>query len=452
MNSKTKLKFLNGLFVPIDISLLVYFRIIFGAIMLWEVVRYLDSGWIASYWINPTFHFTFYGFDWVRPWRGDLMYFHFFAMGILSIFIIFGYKYRICATLFFLAFTYMFLLEQARYLNHFYLVVLISFVMIWLPANRAFSIDAKRNPKLRTDTIPAWPLWVLRAQIGVVYLLGGIAKLNHDWLIRAEPMRMWLAARTDLPVLGQFFTEEWLVYVFAHSAFFLDLLAVPFLLWRRSRLIAFGLLVSFHLLNWQLFSIGIFPWFMIFATLVFFSPDWPRRLVYFFRRIPQKKKSPIFNFRIGEKEKKIITVLFLVFLTIQVMIPLRHYFIPGEVSWTEEGHNFSWHMKLRDKDNYVLEFYATDPTTGKTWEIDPREELSNRQFRKMGSRPDMIQLYAHHLADVLRDEGYDQIEIRAKVIVSLNGREPQLLIDPDVNLAEQPRTLFPKQWIIPLKD
>jgi len=155
---------------------------------------------------------------------------------------------------------------------------------------------------------------------------------------------------------------------------------------------------------------------------------------------------------IGEKEKKIITVLFLVFLTVQVMIPLRHYFIPGVVSWTEEGHNFSWHMKLRDKDNYVLEFYATDPTTGKTWEIDPREELSGRQFRKMGSRPDMIQLYAHHLADVLRDEGYDQIEIRAKVMVSLNGREPQLLIDPDVNLAEQPRTLFPKQWILPLKD
>jgi len=420
--------------------------------MLWEVVRYLDSNWIASYWIDPTFHFTYFGFDWVRPWPGDLMYFHFFAMGILSIFIIFGYKYRISAILFFLAFSYMFLLEQARYLNHFYLVILVSFVMIWLPANRAFSIDAKRNPKLRTDTIPAWPLWVLRAQMGIVYLLGGIAKLNHDWLVRGEPMRMWLEARTDLPVLGQFFTEEWLVYVFVYSAFFIDLLALPFLLWRRSRLITFGILVSFHLLNWQLFSIGIFPWFMIFATLIFFSPDWPRRLVYFIRRIPQKKKSQIFNFTINAKEKKIITVLFLVFLTVQVMIPLRHYFIPGVVSWTEEGHNFSWHMKLRDKDNYVLEFYATDPTTGKTWEIDPREELSYRQYSKMSTRPDMILLYAHHLAEELREEGIDQIEIRAKVMVSLNGREPQLLIDPEVNLAEQPRILLPKPWILPLKD
>jgi len=152
-----------------------------------------------------------------------------------------------------------------------------------------------------------------------------------------------------------------------------------------------------------------------------------------------------------EQTKKIITILFLSFLVIQIVIPLRHHFYPGEVSWTEEGHNFSWHMKLRDKEAYYIVFYATDPTSGKTWEINTINELTDRQYDKMSTRPDMILLYAHHIADELRQDGYDQIEVRVAVLASLNNREPQLLINPDVNLAEQARTLQPKPWIIPLK-
>jgi hypothetical protein len=35
-------------------------------------------------------------------------------------------------------------------------------------------------------------------------------------------------------------------------------------------------------------------------------------------------------------------------------------------------------------------------------------------------------------------------------MASLNGREPQPLIDPVVDLATQPRTLAPASWIVPL--
>jgi len=252
------------------------------------VAGYFDHNWIDRYWIEPPFHFSYYGFDWVYPWPGDLMYLHFVVLGILASFIMIGFKYRISAILFFLGFTYIFLVDQATYLNHFYLICWISFLMIFVPANRAFSIDVLRNKKLRTDTIPAWPIWLLRAQIGIVYFFGGIAKLNSDWIL-GEPMRLWLSYRTDFPIFGQFFTEELTVYSFAYGALLVDLLVVPFLLWKKTRLTAFCIVTIFHIMNHFLFFIGIFPWFMIFATLLFFSPDWPRRLVNFVRKKPIEK-------------------------------------------------------------------------------------------------------------------------------------------------------------------
>jgi len=445
---------LQKLFEPSDVASLVYFRIIFGAIMLWEVYRYFDHDWIPIYWIEPVFHFTYYGFDWIRPLPGDAMYLHFIVMGILSVCIIIGFKYRIATILFFFAFSYMFLVEQSRYLNHFYLVSLVSFVLIFVPAHKAFSIDSWWNKKLRTDFVPAWSLWLLRFQIGVPYFFGGIAKINEDWL-SGKPLDSWLADRADtFPILGELFTETWFVYFFAYSGFLLDLLVVPFLLWKRTRIFAYGLIVSFHLLNWQLFSIGIFPWFMIFATLMFFDPSWPRQIIKKFRTVKKSKivKESPSKITSLTKNQKIILSLFFIFIIFQIAMPLRHYAYPGNVSWTEEGHNFSWHMKLRDKDNDYIQFFATDPKTGDFWLIDPSDDLTDRQVSKMSNRPDMILQYGHYLAEKFREHGYDDIEITVDVISSLNGREPQSLIDPEVNLAEQPITILPKSWIVPLEN
>src|SRR5687767_11157820 len=172
----------SALFKPVDISFLVYFRIAFGAIMLWEVYRFFTSDWITRYYVEPAIHFTYYGFSWVKPWPGRGMYVHFFVLAVAATCIIIGFCYRTAAAVFFLGFTYVFLLDQARYLNHFYLICLISFLLVFLPANRAVSLDALLSRKIRSDTVPAWALWVLRAQVGIAYFFGGIAKLNSDWL------------------------------------------------------------------------------------------------------------------------------------------------------------------------------------------------------------------------------------------------------------------------------
>ena len=440
-------------FARIDIASLVYFRIAFGAILLWEVWRYFDHDWIRRYWIEPSFHFTYYGFGWARPWPADGMYIHFVALGALAVLIILGLWYRLGAILFFLGFTYMFLLEQARYLNHFYMVALVSFLMIFMPANRAFAIDALRRPQIRSDTAPAWTIWLLRFQIGLVFFFGGIAKLNPDWLA-GEPVRMWLADRADYPFIGPFVAEEWMVYRFVIGGILIDLFIAPALLWRRTRPFAFIVAIIFNLTNAWIFQIGIFPWMMIAAALIFFSPDWPRRIfgVLFQRSRAARPKTgpPILPVALGSREILTITLLGL-YVAVQLLVPFRHFLYPGNPSWTEEGHRFAWHMKLRNKNSRAT-FFVTDPTTNLDRTVDPTEYLTRWQARKMAGRPDMILQFAHHLARQAREEGHQNAQVRAQVRTSLNGRERQLLIDPDVDLAAQPRTLKPAPWILPLTE
>jgi hypothetical protein len=430
----------------VDIASIAFFRIAFGAVMLWEVWRYFNYGWISRYYIEPVFHFTYFGFDWVRPWTGNGMYYHFFALGVFAAFIMVGFLYRISATLFFLGFTYVFLLDQARYLNHFYLVILVSFLLIFVPAHRALSIDSLIRPGLRSETVPAWALWLIRAQVAAPYVFGGIAKLNEDWL-RGEPLRAWLAGQTDFPVLGSFFTEEWMVYLFSYGGLLLDLFVVPALIWRRTRPFAIIAAFSFHLVNNSLFEIGIFPWFMMAGTLMFLPPEWPRYILRFWKRSGDTPAPYPQNYSL--KQKYIIAGLLGLFLGYNVLMPLRNHLYPGDVAWTEEGHRFSWRMKLRDK-AATADFTATDPVSGRTWQIRKSTYLKSWQRGEMSSRPDMIVQFAHYLADNFRRQGYSQIEVRANVSASLNSRPEQLLIDPDVDLAKEPRTLQPVSWILPL--
>jgi len=203
--------------------------------------------------VEPRFHFAFYGLDWIRPWPGVGMELHWLALGVLATGIMLGIWYRISATLFFIGFSYVFLLDQARYLNHFYLVGLISFLMIFVPAHRYFSLDALLKPQLSTRLVPAWSVWLLRFQVGVPYFFGGIAKLNADWL-RGEPLRTWLAHRTDFPLIGQFFTNDAVVWPMTYGSLFLDLFAVFLLTNRRTRVFGYLAIIAFHFMNSRFFQ------------------------------------------------------------------------------------------------------------------------------------------------------------------------------------------------------
>jgi len=259
-----KRRFIDPLFEEVDASSLVALRVMFGVIMLWECWRFWSKGWIERHYIAPEFFFKYYGFEWVHPWPGDGMYWHFAALAVLALLITLGVLYRAATVLFFLAFTYVFLLDQARYLNHFYLVILISVALMVIPA-----------PTLRAQT-PAWAIWLFRLQFEVMYIYAGIVKVNADWL-RLEPMGMWLARRDDFYLLGDLFQQDWVVAVASYGAILLHIIGAPLLLWKVTRGWVMVIYFAFHLMNHFMFNIGIFPWVAMAGTLIFLEPDWPRR-------------------------------------------------------------------------------------------------------------------------------------------------------------------------------
>jgi len=431
----------RALLAPIDVAPIVVFRIAFGVCLGCEVVRYFAHGWIRRYWIEPAFHFTYYGFGWVRPWPGAGMYVHVGALGVLAMCIAVGYRYRLASALFFVGFAYVFLLDEARYLNHFYLITLLAFLLVFVPGERAASIDARRDPSIARGTAPAWTLWLLRAQVAIAYVYAGIAKINPDWLA-GEPMRARLARRTAYPVVGRWFTDERVVWGFTYGGLVVDLAVVPLLLWRRTRPLGFALAVSFHLMNATLFDIGIFPWLMLGATLLFLPPP-ALRPVLARAGIDLPAPTPA----VEPPPPRVVTATLAVYLLLQLVVPLRHFVYPGNVDWTEEGHRFSWHMMLRDKDADVR-FVVSDAE--RTWEVEPEDYVAGFQAEEMPSRPDMILQLAHHIADDLRAKGHRDVHVRARAWASLNGRPRQLLIDPSVDLAAEPRTLRHARWIRPL--
>ena len=482
---------IRTLFSPVPSDSLVIFRVAFGLIMVWEVWRYWSYGWIEQYYIKPDFYFKYWGFEWVQPWAGDGMYLHFIAMAVVSAFIALGLFYRASMVAFFVIFTYIFLLDQTRYLNHFYLVILFGAMLIFVPANRAWSLDRYIFPKLQehNDQVPWWAVWVLRLQMGLVYFYAGIAKINPDWL-RLEPIRMWMADRTDYPIVGPWIDSEFVAFNMSYGGLALDLFGFPFLVWRRTRLIAFGFFLFFHSSNKFLFSIGIFPYMALAATTIFLAPDWPRKLWDWLlaKDLEQKTEaddqgplasldsSPTVDVEPEGPEaivdpgptaapapaasttfqlrpyQRFIVVLWGLYFAYQILMPLRHFTYPGRVSWNESGHRFAWHMKLRSKGGRV-KFVVVDPATGERWQVDPRDHLQGKQTRKMSTRPDMLLQFVKYLETVWEEErGISDVEIYANSKVSLNGRRYVTFVDPKVDLTTKHEDHRPRDWIVPLDE
>lgn len=481
------------LFAPVDIGMLAFFRIAFGLLMAFEAFHYLNEGWVGRHYIEPDFHFTFYGLSWVKPWPGWGMYATFGAMLVLGLMIAAGFLYRVAAFFFALNFAHIFLVEESYYLNHFYLITIVSFLMVLLPANRAWSVDAWLRPSLFSTTAPAWTLWLLRFQIGVAYFYGGIAKINPDWA-RGEPMRATLAEQVNkFPLLGQWFTEEWMVWGFSWGGLAFDLLIVPALMWRRTRWPAFIAALAFNLSNSIMFDIGIFPWFMVCASILFFPADWVKVEPPQPAEPPKKQKGSRSSTPVSPapppqmpvpslQAQRLIVAALAAWVVIQIVVPFRHLLYPGDVSWTEEGHYFAWHMKLRRK--YGTTTFRAVAPDGKEYselklvefatpalkarmnsrveELYPEERrrqpegeflyISGRQRKKMAGRPDMILQYAHFLRDEFARHGLGDVAIYCDSSISLNGRAPQPLVDPTVDLAKVERSLRPATWIVPLTE
>ncbi len=430
---------------PISAASLAVFRIGFGLMMAGALLRFLARGWVQEFLISPSYHFTYYGFSWIKVWPAWGLYLHFFILILAALGVAFGFYYRISISIFFLGFTYLELMDKSLYLNHYYFISLVSGLMIFLPLNRFWSWDAKRDPKLYSPFLPTWPLYILRSQLGLVYFFAGIAKLKVDWLFHAQPLKIWLAANSHFPVLGSIFHWDGVAYAMSWIGALFDL-TIPFWLsWKKSRPWAYGVVVSFHIITWKLFPIGMFPWIMIFSTLIFFEPNWPLRCLKKIKKLDLNSTltiSPSLHFSPKQAWG------WGLFFVIQILMPLRHHLYPGNVLWNEEGFRFSWKVMLMEKTG-VVDYWVRDPKTGRTWEVSPREYLKPNQMEEFSTQPDMILALAHHIAKDFDQRGIKNVEVRVRTQTSLNGRAPQALIDPNEDLAQAQDKLTPQPWILP---
>lgn len=444
--------FSNEMVRPIDGAPLACFRILFGALMIYEMYRFFSMDKIGRYYTNLDFYFTYELFSWVSPWPEPWIYIHFLAIGLFGFFVMIGLFYRISIILLFLAYTYHFLLDQAHYFNHYYLIILVSFLMIFVDAHKVASVDRLRksfNNKTDQDLVPYWNIFILQAQIIILYFFGGIAKINADWLA-GEPIRMWLHARADWAVMGDFFVTEYATYFYGYGGLLFDLTIGFFLIWRRTRLFAFVAIVFFHLMNYYLFWIGIFPFFGIASIILFVDPKWCRKI---FLRI-NMPKLPIAWHEGKKLHRYWVSSFVILYLIVQIFLPLRHWLYQNHVHWTEEGHRFAWHMKLRSKSANKLDFWVIDHKNGKKYKATYHDYLSPRQIRKMSTRPYMILQFAHHIRDQFIERGIVENPIvRVDSWVSLNGRPHQQLIDPNVDLAKEDlKVIGSYSWILPFKN
>jgi hypothetical protein len=429
----------------IGIEPLITFRILFGGLLFFGTLRFLSAGWIEKLYVEPPFFFKYYGFHWVENLPPNGMYGLYILVALSALGIALGLFYRWSVLFFLLSFSYAQLIDLTNYLNHYYLVILLAFLLLFLPANRAFSLDTWRKPALKRSHIPAWCIYILMLQIGLVYFYAGLAKLNPDWLFQAMPLAVWLPTKADFPLLGPLFEQYWVAFAFSWFGALYDLSITFFLLNRRTRPWAYVAVIIFHLLTKLLFNIGLFPLIMIFNTLIFFSPSFHQRLLSFlgYRPLASAKKYTLPRF-----ENSVFKTVLTAYFIFQLLLPLRHLYYPGPILWTEEGYRFSWRVMLIEKSGTAT-FTVKDTKSKRQSEVINANHLTPFQEKQMAIQADFILQYAHYLADYYqKNYGFVSPIVTVQSHVALNGRSSKSFVAPQIDLTKIRDDWSPKKWIL----
>ncbi|MGC1240715.1 MAG: HTTM domain-containing protein [Chryseosolibacter sp.] len=428
---------------------LAVFRIALGLLLFGSIVRFWAKGWIHELYIEPRHFFPFYGFGFVRP-LGEYTYLLFAVCAICALMVAAGFFYRYASAGLFLIFTYIELIDKSTYLNHYYFISMVSLMMVFLPAHVYFSIDAWRNRKILSNRIPQWSLDSLKLFVCMVYFFAGLAKINSDWLLHAQPLRIWLPAKNDLPIIGSLFNHEWVAYAFSWAGCLYDL-SIPFLLLSpRTRLFGYAAVVIFHVLTAILFPIGMFPYIMMATALIFFSAEFHQRILSRIGRWLKTNTAFIHpdNVRSASiSSGQILPIAFGIFLLIQAAMPFRYTLYPDELFWAEEGYRFSWRVMLMEKAGY--EQFTVKDAEGKHAIVDNREFLTPLQEKMMSTQPDMILQYAHMLRDHYAAAGFRSPEVYVDSYVALNGRLGKPMVHERTDLSKEKESFSHKPWILP---
>ena len=415
---------------------IITLRRFFAVLVLFSSIRFIGKGWIETQILSPVWLFPFDGFEWIpRPNAQGAMGL-FVGMIAGGCMLLAGKTQRLGALLFLVCFTYVEVLDKSNYLNHYYFVSIVAFLFLLIPAKASKSM------------VPRIYVFSFRIIIAIVYFYAGIAKLNADWMLDAQPLRLWLPQHSSLPLIGPLFKLKGTAYLFSWMGAAFDLLA-PFALFsNRLRPFFYPVLVVFHVLTWILFPIGVFPWVMIACTTVFFRDEWHinlwRRLPWAPLHIPSKN-STHFPMTFWDKNIKGLLVFFLLF---QLVFPWRYLAHKGNSYWHEFGYRFAWKVMLMEKAGYTTYYIENEAGQKQVFPIE--NFLSPNQLKMVGAKPDLIVQAAHLIHAHWKRENNENIKVSAEVWTTLNGRRSQLMIDPFVDLATVKNDWSERNYVLPL--
>ena len=433
----------NFLFRHIDNSGLIVFRIIFGLLCFLESAGAVFTGWVRRTLVEPEFTFSFIGFEWLQPLPGDWMYVYYIVMGVFGLLIMVGYKYRFSMFMFATMWTATYLMQKSSYNNHYYLLFILSYLMVLLPANHYASLDVKLNPSLKKVSMPSWCKWVFVIQLFILYSYASIAKLYPDWL-DTTVVALLMKGKANYPLIGELLQHKSIHYFIAYGGILFDGLIIPLLLFKPTRKIAFFASIFFHLFNSIVFQIGIFPYLSLAFSLFFFEPKSVRNLFLKHKMLYTQNEVIIPSY------KNLLIGVFSIYFLIHIALPLRHHFIKDDVLWTEEGHRLSWRMMLRAKSGSV-NYRVIDNATNELIPIKLDDYLTKKQQRGASTKPDVIWQFAQHLKEDFAKKG-KTVQVYVRTYVSVNGKRSKQLVDPEVDLANEEWHHFKHHdWILPSK-
>lgn len=434
----------NWLFKHIDNSALIVFRIIFGLLCFLESVGAIFTGWVKHTLVDPDFTFNFIGFEFLQPLPGNGMYYYYAIMGIFGLLIMVGYKYRFSMFAFTIMWSATYLMQKSSYNNHYYLLMLLSGIMVFLPAHKYASVDVKLNPEIKSYSMPKWCRWVIIIQLFIVYTYASVAKFYPDWL-DTSVIKMMMEGKKHYVFVGDFLQQKWLHYVLAYGGILFDGLIIPLLLFKPTRKYTFIVSIFFHVFNSFIFQIGIFPYLALAFSLFFFPAEKIQKLFL------KKKTCYTAEEIVIPKLKTLLIIGFSIYFIIQIGLPLRHHFIEDNVLRTEEGHRLSWRMMLRIKSGQTS-YWIENKDSRKRTHIDLNKYLSTKQKRSVSTKPDVMWQFAQRLKQDFKNKGQD-VAVYINCKVSINGKPYKTLINPDIDIANVEWDVFNhSNWILPLKE
>ena len=448
--------FSEYLFRKVDNSPLVIFRVIFGLLIVAECWGAIYTGWVQSNFVDPKISFSFIGFEWSNVFLGAKMIYFYIAMGILGWFIAFGFAYRFSTIVFALLWSLTYFMQKTSYNNHYYLFMLVSWMMTVIPAHQFFSVDSLMFPKIKRLTCRNWVPTLFIIQLLIVYTFAAFHKIYPDWFngvflqMKFHEYGELLTFKYNLAGLGKVVSSLEFAQVFAWTGFFFDLLIIPAMMFKKTRSLAIKCAIFYHIFNSAVFGIGIFPFFALAMMIFFYDPVKIQEMVF-------PKKSFMMD---RSDEDNLLTTrrvmfsyLLCFYVLWQVYLPVRHLFIPGNVFWTEEGHRLSWRMMLRNKSGEIEVFVAKpDPKNKgkflKREKIKLDDYLTYKQISKLAISPDMMWQFARFVKHDYAEKGIKDVKVFVDAKVSVNGSDYYQFTNPNYNLGVTTWSYFGHQkWI-----